>query len=59
MDKRVYLLTLLARDVATGKEYCLTYGDAAIGHIVNMHGEDILTGKLLEKTAFRTKAESC
>ena len=36
--------------VATGKEFCLTYGDAAVGHIVNMNGEDILTGKLLDKT---------
>ena len=36
--------------MATGKEFCLTYGDAAIGHIVNMNGEDVLTGKLLDKT---------
>lgn len=36
--------------MATGKEFCLNYDDEAIGHMVNMNGEDVLTGKLLEHT---------
>lgn len=34
--------------IATGKEFCLSYDDSAIGHVVNMNGEDVMTGKLLE-----------
>lgn len=36
--------------MATGKEFTLSYADEAIGHMVNMNGEDVLTGKLLEHT---------
>lgn len=36
--------------IATGKEFCLSYDDDAIGHMVNMFGEDVLTGKMLEHT---------
>lgn len=36
--------------IATGKEFCLAYDDQAIGHVVNMNGEDVLTGKMLEHT---------
>jgi F-type H+-transporting ATPase subunit alpha len=35
--------------IATGEEFCLNYADDAIGHVVNMFGEDVLTGKMLEK----------
>ncbi len=35
---------------ATGQEFCLSYDEAAIGHVVNMNGEDVLAGKMLEHT---------
>jgi F-type H+-transporting ATPase subunit alpha len=36
--------------IATGHEFCLNYNDEALGHMVNMFGEDILTGKVMEHT---------
>lgn len=36
--------------IATGKEFCLSYDEEAFGHIVNMMGEDVMTGKMLEHT---------
>ncbi len=36
--------------IATGKEFCLAYDELAIGHVVNMNGEDILAGKMFEHT---------
>ena len=36
--------------IATGEEFCLSYDEEAIGHMINMFGEDVMTGKLLEHT---------
>lgn len=36
--------------IATGEEFCLSYDGEAIGHMINMFGEDVMTGKLLEHT---------
>ena len=36
--------------IATGEEFCLNYDAEAVGHMVNMFGEDVMTGKLLEHT---------
>ena len=36
--------------IATGEEFCLSYDEEAIGHMINMCGEDVMTGKLLEHT---------
>ncbi len=35
---------------ATGREFCLAYDELAFGHVVNMNGEDVLTGKMFEHT---------
>jgi F-type H+-transporting ATPase subunit alpha len=34
--------------IATGQEFCLNYDENAMGHIVNMFGEDVQTGKIME-----------
>ena len=36
--------------IATGEEFCLSYDEEAIGHMINMFGEDVMTGKMLEHT---------
>jgi F-type H+-transporting ATPase subunit alpha len=36
--------------IATGHEFCLSYNDGALGHMVNMFGEDLLSGKVMEQT---------
>ncbi len=37
------------RAVATGKEFCAEYSHLSVGHVVDMFGEDKLTGKRLDK----------
>jgi F-type H+-transporting ATPase subunit alpha len=38
--------------IATGQEFCLSYDEQSLGHMVNMFGEDILTGKVMEHTEY-------